>query len=143
MSSRNVDASITIGVDLGLVEQELAKGDQMIGRFNKRLASTLNRATGALRQATQLTFLFAASVGGVVDQTLIGVAESLLLAFEAITGIAAAESLTVVGVLGASIKFAAAASLLIQIRNVNRGRTEIAQRQSATTNFLRGISYVI
>ena len=143
MSVQPIDATLRLGVDLTMLKQEVAETVETAEEAEFEIAKAINSSLGTVRSAIQMTSLFISASGTAVDQTLLSIAESIVLAAEAITGIAAAESLTLVGVFTAGIKLAAAGALLLQVNAINRGRTEAAARFMSLSGGLRGLSTIL
>lgn len=143
MSVQALDATVRLGVDTTMIEAEIAETIQDTDKAKIEIRKSLNAALTATRSAIQFTGMFLQASGAVVDQTLLSVSEAVVLSAEALIGIATAESLTLVGVLTAGIKLAAAGALLLQVHAINRGRTEISTRLGAASAGLRGLSSVM
>ena len=107
MSVTPADATVRLGVDTTILRAEVAEVVKDTKEAEREIQRAINSALSATRNALQITGLFLAAGGVAIDQTLLSVSESIVLAAEALTGIAAAESLTLVGALTAGVKLLA------------------------------------
>lgn len=137
--------SVVVGIDFSEMTHELREQEGKVEQFTNATKRTLIENSRKIIQGARLALYTTQAITGAIDETLFSIMEAGFLVYEELVAIATAESITVVGAIKAGLTFAAAIGILVQVRNVQRGRDEIAQRQGqgiqairAATTFVGG-----
>ena len=131
------DAVAVIGADIEDFENKVGRLEDKIKQIDKAVDNSVKLNVRKLANVARLTLYTIQAITGVLDQVLFSMIEASLLAYEAIVAIATAESLTLVGAFKAGLQFATAIAILVQARNLAKGRADLAARSSGSVQALR------
>lgn len=112
--------AISIGLDPAQFDAEL-------DRIDKKMIQTGQKITNIARRGFDTIIILSTVAGKAIDQSYQLMAQAAFVAAETVLEIAAASSITVVGVINASLGIAAAGALFLQATRIGEQKAKAQQ----------------